>query len=709
MPLKTTAGDHGDVTKGRGAPGNPEGRFETMSRHADDDGWFQDPGDEPGRPKTVVTIERAKSIISRHDSPDLGFSQSINPYRGCEHGCSYCMAGGTPILMANGRVLPLSEVRVGDEIIGTKRQGWYRRYVKSRVLAHWSVIKPAYQVTLQDGTTLVTSGDHRFLTERGWKHVTDTDSGVQRAHLTMANKLMGIGGFAEGPLENDDYRRGYLSGLIRGDGHLKSYHYDRMGRLDHLHVFRLAMCDPEALLRAQDYLLDFDVATQEFQFASATANRRPMHAIRTHALAKVDAIRRLIDWPTSPGREWSAGFLAGIFDADGSYSQAILRISNTDAQIIDRISECLRTFRFEFVVDHVHRQPTRPIDVVRLKGGLAEHLRFFHTVVPAITRKLDITGQAVKSDARLGIAGVEALGAAMRLFDITTESGDFIADGVVSHNCYARPSHAYVGLSPGLDFETRLFTKPDAARLLREEFAKPGYRCEPIMIGANTDGYQPIERGERVTRSILEVLAECHHPVAIITKSALVERDLDLLVPMAREGLVAVTISVTTLDHGLARTLEPRASAPKRRIEAIRRLAAAGVPVGVNVAPVIPFLTDSELEAIIAASVGAGATHAGYTLLRLPWEVRPLFKAWLEHHVPLKAEHVMSRVRDMRAGRENDPEFGSRMHGTGALARLLSQRFRKACVRYGISDSPERPLDTGRFLPPARDGQATLF
>ncbi len=708
MPLKTTAGDHGDVTKGRGAPGNPEGRFETLSRDADDDGWFQDPGEQPGRPKTVVTLERAKSIISRNDSPDLNFSQSINPYRGCEHGCSYCMSGVTPILMANGRTRPLSEVRVGDEIYGTRRQGWYRRYVKSRVLAHWSVIKPAYQVTLQDGTTLVTSGDHRFLTERGWKYVTDTESGVQRAHLTTANKLMGTGGFAEGPLESDDYRRGYLSGLIRGDGHLKSYHYDRPGRFDHLHVFRLALCDPEALLRAQDYLLDFDVATQEFQFASATASRRPMHAIRTNALAKVDTIRRLIDWPASPGKDWSAGFLAGIFDAEGSYSQAVFRISNTDAEIINRISDCLGMFHFDFVVDHVHREVTKPIDVVRLRGGLSEHLRFFHTVGPAITRKLDISGQAVKSDARLGVASIEPLGRAMRLYDITTETGDFIADGVVSHNCYARPSHAYVGLSPGLDFETRLFAKPEAALLLRGELARPAYRCEPINIGSNTDGYQPIERQRRITRAILEVLHETSHPVAIITKSALVERDLDLLAPMAGAGLVAVALSVTTLDAGLSRRMEPRASAPARRIEAVRRLAAAGVPVGVNVAPIIPFLTDHEMESILEAAAEAGAGWASWTLVRLPWEVKDLFRAWLEEHVPLKAAHVMSRLQEMRGGRDNDPRFGTRMSGVGLLSDLLRRRFEVACRRLGLATRPPR-LAREHFRPPTTNGQMGLF
>lgn len=361
--MKTTAGDFGRAWKGRGAGGNPEGRFETQRREAADDGWFPDPGDAPARPKTVVADEPARSIFSRNDSPDLGFSQSVNPYRGCEHGCAYC---------------------------------------------------------------------------------------------------------------------------------------------------------------------------------------------------------------------------------------------------------------------------------------------------------------------------------------------------------YARPSHAYLGLSPGLDFETRLFAKPEAARLLRDELARPGYRCEPIHIGSNTDGYQPLERSRRITRSVLEVLRETSHPVCIVTKSALVERDVDLLAPMAKEGLASVTISVTTLDGRLASRMEPRASAPRRRLEAVRRLAAAGVPVGINVAPIIPFLTDHEIERIVEAGAAAGASWAGWSLVRLPWEVKDLFRAWLEEHVPLKAAHVMARLNEMRGGRDNDPRFGSRMTGEGLLADLVRRRVHVARARAGLASGPD-PLACDRFRPPCAGGQLDLF
>lgn len=274
--------------------------------------------------------------------------------------------------------------------------------------------------------------------------------------------------------------------------------------------------------------------------------------------------------------------------------------------------------------------------------------------------------------------------------------------------CYARPSHAYLGLSPGIDFETRLFAKPGAARLLREELARPGYRCEPINIGSNTDGYQPIEREHRITRSVLEVLREASHPVTIVTKSALVERDIDLLGPMARDGLATVVVSVTTLDSRLSARMEPRASAPARRLEAIRRLAASGVPVGVNVAPVIPFLTDHEIEAILEAAARAGAGWAGWSLLRLPWEVKDVFRAWLEHHVPLKAAHVMARVIEMRGGRDNDPRFGTRMTGEGLLAQLVRRRVAVARRRLGLAGSPP-VLAIDRFRPPGDARQPGLF
>jgi DNA repair photolyase len=276
--------------------------------------------------------------------------------------------------------------------------------------------------------------------------------------------------------------------------------------------------------------------------------------------------------------------------------------------------------------------------------------------------------------------------------------------------CYARPSHAYLDLSPGLDFETRLFAKPQAAELLRAELAKPGYRCEPIALGTNTDPYQPIEREWKITRRIIEVLAECEHPLTITTKGVLVERDIDLLAPMAARGLVRAYVSIAMLDAELARRLDPRAPAPKRRLHMIKTLADAGIPVGVSVAPVIPQLTDRELEAILEAAAASGARWATWIMLRLPREVSELFRDWLAQHYPLRAAHVMSIVRQVRGGRDNDPAFGSRMRGEGQFSELFAQRFALACRRLGLN-ADRTPLDTARFRPPRREsaGQLELF
>ncbi|HEY3785649.1 MAG TPA: PA0069 family radical SAM protein [Steroidobacteraceae bacterium] len=275
--------------------------------------------------------------------------------------------------------------------------------------------------------------------------------------------------------------------------------------------------------------------------------------------------------------------------------------------------------------------------------------------------------------------------------------------------CYARPSHAYMGLSAGLDFETQLFYKADAAHVLRSELARPGYVCKPIMLGANTDPYQPVERRMRVTRSILEVLTTSRHPVSVITKSASVLRDLDLLTDLARNNLTSVSISITSLQTQTKRTLEPRAASPQARLTAIRKLAEAGVPVGVMVAPVIPALTDHELEDILEAAAAARACWAGYVMLRLPYEVKDLFREWLAEHHPQRAAHVMSLIHDMRGGRDNDARFGTRMRGTGPVADLIRSRFTGACRRLGLESRRRMPLDTTLFRPPAGAGsQMTL-
>ena len=275
--------------------------------------------------------------------------------------------------------------------------------------------------------------------------------------------------------------------------------------------------------------------------------------------------------------------------------------------------------------------------------------------------------------------------------------------------CFARPTHAYLGLSPGLDFETRLFAKPDAARLLTEELRHPAYKPQVIAMGTNTDPYQPVERDLKITRSILAVLWEFRHPVSIVTKSALIVRDLDILSPMAAEGLTKVFISVTTLDRTLARVMEPRTAAPEKRLAALKALSQAGIPCGVMTAPMIPALNDAEMENILVAAAEAGVTEAGYTLLRLPLEIKDLFREWLESELPDRARHVMSLIRSMRGGKDYDSEWGKRMTGTGPYAELMAQRFALAARKLGLNRHRAH-LTCSRFRQPPRPGdQLALF
>ena len=279
--------------------------------------------------------------------------------------------------------------------------------------------------------------------------------------------------------------------------------------------------------------------------------------------------------------------------------------------------------------------------------------------------------------------------------------------------CYARPSHAYLELSPGLDFETRLYAKTNAPELLREELSRKGYKPSPIALGANTDCYQPIERKHKITRGILEVLSDFEHPVTIVTKSALIERDLDLLAPMAAKNLVKVFVSIGTLDRELARKLEPRAASPQRRLAVLAALAKNNVPCGVMVAALIPALNDKTLEHVLEQAAAAGAKEAAYVIMRLPNELKVLFKEWLATHYPERAEHVISIVRQIRGGRDNDPNFGTRMSGTGMFAELVETRFEITCRKLGLNDhgaGRDRPkLDCSLFRIPGAGGQMALF
>ncbi|URI08663.1 PA0069 family radical SAM protein [Aquincola tertiaricarbonis] len=277
--------------------------------------------------------------------------------------------------------------------------------------------------------------------------------------------------------------------------------------------------------------------------------------------------------------------------------------------------------------------------------------------------------------------------------------------------CFARPTHSYLNLSPGLDFETRIIAKVNAAERLRQALSRPGYQPLPLNIGSATDAYQPVERRLRITRSVIEVLAEAQHPFSVITKSAGIERDIDLIAPMAARRMASAYVSITTLDPQLARILEPRAASPQRRLQTVKALSAAGIRVGVSVSPVIPFINEPEVEQIMAAAAEAGASTAFSIVLRLPWEVNPLFQQWLQQHFPDRADRVMARIREMRGGKDNDAHFGSRMRGKGVWAELLHQRVKKAAARLGL-DRERIPLDFSQFRRPqtaAQQAQGSLF
>jgi len=401
-----------------------------------------------------LTFHEVRSRSALNEVPGdsrMPFRWTINPYRGCSHACVYCLGSDTRVLMADGRQRAIADLCVGDRIVGTEKRGTYRHYVTTEVQAHWSTVKRAHRVRLADGTELVASADHRFLTGRGWKHVTGAMAGRdRRPHLTTNDELLGFGRSAGALADCADYRRGYLAGVVRGDGHLKVHRYQRVGgRHGNQHPFRLALADMEALNRTQDFLATEGVRTDRLLFAPATTERRAMAAIRTSA-AYVARISELVEWPSAPTAAWQRGFLAGVFNAAGSRSGHVLRITNTDPDILGQTREALEAFGFDAALED--RKWVDGLSCVRIRGGLRDHLRFIHLVDPAIRRKCSLDGIAVTGDADLRVIEVEDLGLEMPMYDITTGTGDFIANGVISHNCYARGTHQWLELDAGRDF-----------------------------------------------------------------------------------------------------------------------------------------------------------------------------------------------------------------------------------------------------------------
>jgi DNA repair photolyase len=601
---------------------NPANRFaETETVYLEDE--------EAPRAELEVYFDKTGSVLAKNDSPDLGFTYSVNPYRGCFHGCAYCLDGDTPILMGDQTTRALRDVRVGDVIYGTKR----RRLVRTTVVAHWETLKPAWRIRLEDGTKLVASGDHRLLTTRGWRRVD---------RLSKRSSLVASGPFAEAREETSDYKRGYLCGMIRGRS--------------------ASLVDLAPAQRVRRYLSE--LALEE----------------RDVAVIGARSIQSACAWPASVTDEWRRGFLAGSFDTEGTFDGETLHIDVEGIQPARAALDACRAFGFDATADEAG---------VDVHGTLGEYLRFAHVTSPTLAKRWDL--EAMPTHASSAVASIEELGVDMPMFDITTGTGDFIANGVVSHNCFARPTHEYLSFGAGTDFERKIVVKKDAPALLRKALSTKSWRGDLLMFSGVTDCYQPLENKYRLTRGCLEVCVEYKNPVHIITKSPLIERDIELLVELAKVAHLSIGISLPFLNETYARALEPYVTPPARRLKTIERLAAAGIRVGVSVAPVIPGLSDEDMPEVLAAARNAGAAFAGYTLLRLPGHVKDVFESRLREALPDKADRVMSHVRQSRDGKLYDASFGVRGRGTGPYAEAIGRLFVATSKRLGF----ETPEDAG--------------
>jgi DNA repair photolyase len=661
-----------DPLKGHGAGFNPPNRFEPLRYEAE---AAEDVGLEPDELAPDLDVRHlrdpSRTIVATNSSPDVGFDASVNPYRGCEHACVYCLMPETRILRADMQWLALGEVRVGEELVGFDEYptpGRERKLRPSTVERVWWSRKPVWRITTERSEVFA-SAEHRWLQDRHFRWTTTE-------RLRVGALLRSIPLVAPDPIDRE-YRIGYVAGL--------SLACD--ARVAPPDAWRIALPALEPLLRAVSYLrqLGAPAAIQP----GCPAAGAPGAAIELRAPRLLEKLDKFLSVELA-SRSYRRGFLAGLVDAEGA------RGARTDPDLLERARRYGASLGFD-------------LRGARLLGPVSERMRFLAVCRPALLRERERLWGARPASAPDRIVAIERAGV-QDVVDIQTSTRTFYAAGLATHNCFARPTHEYLGFSAGLDFETRILVKEDAPELLRRALAARSWKPQVVALSGVTDPYQPIERRLRITRRCLEVLRDFRNPVAIVTKSRLVARDADLLGELARLRAAAVSISITTLDPELQRRMEPRAPRPALRLAAIEALARAGVPVGVLVAPVVPGLTEHELPSILRAAGEAGARHAGYVVLRLPHAVKELVDEWLARHYPERRDKVMNRVRELRGGGLYDSRWRIRQRGEGTFADQIAQLFEMGRRRAGIPDE-HPPLSTAHFRrpPDAVAPQLSLF
>ncbi|MEV8614855.1 intein-containing Rv2578c family radical SAM protein [Amycolatopsis sp. NPDC051373] len=554
----------------------------------------------------------AKSVLNRvPDGSQVPFRWTVNPYRGCSHACTYCLEGGTPVLMADGRAKPIADLQVGERILGTRGHGVARRLVPTEVLAHWTTVREAYRVTLDDGTALVTGPDHRFLSARGWKYVTGSKLGAaQRPHLVEGTELVGGGKFVRTPDDTLGYRAGYLCGMLRSGGFAT---------------------EKDAAARAVRYLPDFGSSVG------------------------------FMSLPRKPDAHWARGFLAGLFDLAGAYRRGVLSIAHDETDVVDAMFAALD--RFSFGYDTVGHREYAGRRQARLTGGAGEVLRFLHLTDPAVAWKRSLDGTTIGSVRRV-VTSVESLGLELPLFDITTGTGDFVADGMVSHNCFARNTHTYLDFDAGHDFDTQVVVKINAPEVLAAQLKRPSWQREHVAMGTNTDPYQRAEGRYQLMPGIIRALADSGTPLSILSKGTVLTRDLPLLESVANDVPVSLAVSIALLDRELQRRLEPGTPSPQARLDLVRKARSAGLPCSVLVAPVLPYLTDSveALDALFTELAAAGADSVSVIPLHLRPGAREWFTAWLgRNHPALVPRYKRLYARGSYVDRAYRQQLGERV------------------------------------------------